>query len=428
MISSALQRRVWYYCNPITGHPEHNAIFPHQFVALCGPPATGKGRPIKIVDSVLSHNDMKKSILDLRIKDKDVSIGQTGAVHLTPQSITFEGLFDFLNGGKGSDPRYAGEDAATNKVDAIRFNQLLPTGTTHDIVYTHTSATMLLEELCVLINKTAEDVVPLLCQTYDAGKLWRYTKTAGKNYIERVCLNILSAVTPDDMSDLMKSGVVRKGLSSRFVFVYAQRPRFRKFDNSAITIEQQGMFNDLVKHVKLLATKTVGVISLTAEAHEYMRVCYESADWERKRNPDRLMEHYYGRRKLHWYKLAAAVHFAETTTDMTIGLASVVAADELLTRTENVMHLAMRGGSGTNKQKDIADDIASLIADGATWTYKKLWLKVASNCNRQEFDETLMFMSVTDQITRNGDLVTIKRGDSVIDTGVIIDLDKRKAS
>jgi len=51
VISSALQRRVWF------GHKEDPLHF-NQYIFLVGPPATGKGRVIKPVNTLLRANKL----------------------------------------------------------------------------------------------------------------------------------------------------------------------------------------------------------------------------------------------------------------------------------------------------------------------------------------------------------------------------------
>ena len=382
-ISSALQRRVWFLSDPISKLPNHNSIFMNQFIILIGPPAAGKGRAIKTMKAVCTHDRNKRVVIDAKTQ-KVVMVTQ--AIFCTPDNITFEALFKFL--------------AQQELVDGLLIDVVNPDSSVKKVTYCHSSATACIEELGVLFTKDTTDVASVLCQLYDAGNLARVTKTQGTDIISNVCVNFLAGTTTDAVKRLMASKVIEEGFATRVIFVFAPKPRFYRF-SSDVRVEQQQAFNEIVEHVHHLATEVKGEVKLSPEAHEFMREYYESgkmSETERV-NHDTKLDGYYGRKRLHWRKLAAIMHFAETRLGMEVGLDSVKQSLDLLRRTEIDMHLAFRD-AGSNSQKEIADMVLSALKNNPLGlSYKKLLLTHFKDGTKQDLDEVMEFLVTTQQVT-----------------------------
>lgn len=386
LVSSALQRRVWLGSDPLTGLPTQNSIFLNQFIILIGPPACGKSRIVKNVKAVCEHEKNKRAVIEQKTQ-KVVML--TKAITCTPDNITFEGLFEFLAKPDRIDPMILTTEINGEKVEAA---------------YAHNSATACLEELGVMFTKNAEDVASVLCQAYDAGNLFRWTKTQGKDEIINVCVNFLAGTTTDAVRRMMANKVVEEGFSTRVIFVYADRPRFYKF-SSPTNAEQQQAFNEVLEHINYLATKLKGECKLSPEALAFMTEYYESRkllETERV-NHDSKLNGYYGRKKLHWIKLSAVHHFAENRDSMIIELPSVMSALAHLNLTEKEMHLSFRD-SGRNEQHEIGNEIVSHLKNNGETPYKKLFLAFFKDVNKQSFDEILTKLEITEEIlkTSNG--------------------------
>ena len=383
LISSAMQRRVWLHSDPLTGLPTQNSIFLNQFVVLIGPPACGKSRIIKNVKALCENEKNKRAILNMKTQQV---VMMTNAITCTPDNITFEGLFEFL--------------AKPDRIDAMLIPTIDKDGNAKEMAYSHNSATACLEELGVMFTKNAEDVASVLCQAYDAGGLFRWTKTQGKDIIVNVCVNFLAGTTTDAIRRMMASKVVEEGFSTRVIFVYADRPRFYRF-SSPTKPEQQQAFNEVLDHVHYLATELKGEAKLSPETIVFMTEYYESRKLlEHERvNHDTKLNGYYGRKKMHWIKLSAIVHFSENKGSMVIELESAKKALEILNKTEREMHLSFRD-SGRNEQHELASEIVSYVKNNGETSYKKLFFNFFKDGSKQSFDETLTFLEITDQLMK----------------------------
>jgi len=357
------------------------------FTILVGPPATGKGRVLKTVKSIVQHETMKR-VLEVKIK------GQPGkppgevlivnAIDCTPDSITFEALFKWLG--------------TPDRINIVMVDQKAPDGSVLSVPIKHTSALCLLEELAVFMTKDTEQVVSTLCQCYDAGNLDRVTKHQGEDHIYNVCVNFIAGTTPDDMIQLMQDRIVGKGFASRVILVFAPGQRKRNFDSSMVSTDSQQHYNELVQYVLNLTTKVNGEVKLTPEAYEFMKSHYEGDKWKECVNTDKTLNTYYGRKIVHWKKLAAVVHFANTYDNMEVTLDDAQIALNLLNRTEQPMHMALKV-VGLNKLCDIAEDVISHMRElGGVANYRKLFLRSFSNGTKKEFDEVLQFLEITGQI------------------------------
>lgn len=388
LISSALQRRVWYgNTDPITGAPTQNSIYLNQFIVLIGPPACGKSRVVKNVKAVCEHEKNKRVVINIKTGQQ---VLVTNAITCTPDNITFEGLFEFL--------------AKPDRIDALALPYYDKDGNKKETPYSHNSATACLEELGVMFTKNAEDVASVLCQAYDAGNLFRWTKTQGKDQIFNVCVNFLAGTTTDAVRRMVANKVVEEGFSTRVIFVFADRPRFYRFSSNN-TIEKQTAFLELVEHVKKLATEVVGEIKLAPDALEFMREHYESRKLlEHERvNFDKKLDGYYGRKKLHWLKLACVMHFSDSDNlnIREVSLETVKKALALLNRTEIQMHLSFRD-SGNNEMHEVAQEVAMYLKTHGETTYKKLFFLFYKDGKKQDFDDVMNWLEITEQVLKCG--------------------------
>jgi energy-coupling factor transporter ATP-binding protein EcfA2 len=384
LVSSALQRRVWYgNTDPVTGAPTQNSIFLNQFIVLIGPPATGKGRIIKNVKAVCEHEKNKRFIINTKTGQQ---VLVTNAITCTPDNITFEGLFEFM--------------AKPDRIDAIALAYIDKDGAKKETPYAHNSATACLEELGVMFTKNAEDVASVLCQAYDAGNLFRWTKTQGKDLIYNVCVNFLAGTTTDAVRRMVANKVVEEGLTTRVIFVYANKPRFYRFTSES-SVEKQNAFLDIVSHINYLATKTIGEVKISPEGLAFMTEYYESRKMSESErvNFDKKLDGYYGRKKLHWIKCACVRHFMDSLESMTVSLETVKDTLAFLNHTELEMHLAFRD-AGRNDQNETAQEVVRFLREHGECTYKKLFFNFFKDGDKQSFDEIMNYLEITEQVSK----------------------------
>lgn len=376
LIGAAIQRRVWFFSNQLTGMPSESSVFCNMYPILVGPPACGKSRIIALVKSAATNPLLKKAI------PNGDSVKLVPSIYCTPDSITFEAFFPFLKEA----------NAGVKKEIEIEGKKV-------NVLITHNSVIALIEELGVLLRKNTEDVVSVLNQCYDARNVSRRTQTWGTEEISNVCVSMLAGTTPDFIRRAMTNQVISEGFSSRVNFIFADKPRFyRGF--RPISKEQQAAMNEIHKHVAILANTVCGEIKLTDEAEKYFDEVYESGKLTgiERINKDSKLDTYYGRKKMHWRKLASIHHFSERTDSMIVELESVKAAERILADSEVNMHLAFRA-AGRNPLYDVATDIVKFIGqhvDGVS--YKKLLLVFTRDATKVELDECMNYLNVTEQV------------------------------
>lgn len=386
LVGAALQRRVWYYPDEDTMLPGSFSLFTNMFTALVGPPSTGKGRVIKQCGAAI------KSPLMMRQ-------GEQGKlrplINSSPDKITCERLIESIaEGGTDFIEYFIEKDGKKEKRTAGQ-----------------SSCDFLIEELEVLFSKNASDMVNVLNQCYDAGDLNYETRHQGKMHVKNVCVNMLCGTTPEAIRSLLTEKVIKTGFTSRVIAVYAPGPRFYKVF-PGITEAQRKDFIELVLHLKHLATKVAGEIKLSPEADAYHKEIYESGRMMKERpNTDPKLDYYYGRKRVHWLKLAAILHFSERYDTNLISLASMQEAYQTLNATEVNMHEAFRS-SGRNELHEVGQAIIRFIREKGEVRYKALWFKFSNEVTKEELDNTLGMLIGTEQ------LVNTNQSTSAVEKGI----------
>lgn len=379
LIASALQRRVFFNPDGDTGMPGSNSLFCNNFVVLVGPPATGKGRVIKQVIAALTHPVMNIPQADGKLKP---------LVYTSPKKVTCEKLIDILSRAVGT-AEWSRPKADGSGEEKVR------TG--------HVSCSFNIEELEVLFASNAADMVSLVQDAYDCGEVSYATRHQSNVCVKNTCVNIIAGTTTDSIRDLFADKVITKGFTSRVIPVYASEPRFRRIF-LGVNEDQRLAFLEIVGHLRKLALSVAGPIKFSPESLERMTKIYESDEKGRSEmfdgriNRDPSLLHYYGRKNIHWQKLAAIIHFSEDASgNMEIPLSCVMQAYKQLSEVEVMMHEAYRSG-GRNELFEHGKNIIAFLEERKEARYKSLWFKFSNDMRQEELNECLTYLMGTDQI------------------------------
>lgn len=315
LVAAALQRRVWLQEDPYQ-------LFPNLYLMLVGPPSTGKSMAVRPVKSVLEHPKMSQTInkngLDMLVP----------RVPTCPDSITLEKLR--LN--------LATSYLRTTTIKDGLFNI--------GKKYYHNSVAIIASEFGVLIKQNDGDFVNVLNDGYDSCSLTNETKTAGDDDIKNVCINILACTTPNFISN---SAMINEGFLSRVILVYEAKPRQLISEIKDPTPDQRRAFDEIIDHIYKLSA-LCGKVTFSQEALNWFDTYYISGEFHGNRvNKELLLDHYYGRKKIHMKKLAMILHFSENFTKFEISKDTLKRALAILEEVEGRMHLGLRMNSGTNK-------------------------------------------------------------------------------
>ena len=385
LISSALQRNVWMFGNKLNDLPSAASLFPNQFTVLIGPPATGKGRVLK--QEIGLMNDGK-----LRVADNSGHLKPL--IHMSPDKVTCEKLIDII------------AECSSSR----EFTVVKPDGPKKR-VNAHSSLTSVIEELEVLFQKNANDMINLLLQLFDCGDLSYQTRHQAKHTIKNVCMSFIAGTTPQALKSLMDMKIVGTGLTSRIIFVYADKPRFQRIF-PGITAEQQTAFDELVAHTKLIASKTVGEVTFSPEANEYYRSIYEALDGEESKmqkgrvNRDMRLDYYYGRKNIHWLKLCMIGHFADQHDNYVIQQPTVEWAYKRLSEVEVNMHRAF-SVTTSNVIQEICPQIVRYLKETGDVPHKRVWFNFPME--RKDFDSCIEYLITTEQVKSNSGILGIVR-------------------
>lgn len=298
---------------------------------LCGPAALGKGQVIQPLNRFLSWNKKKK--MEEIAQDTDSALGELigrkkkrlfepSLIPMGAHATTWQALVDAF-------------------VDAY---EPLVVGKKPDgglIRYHHSSLCFCLEELSSIFKEQTNDLGNFFLVGFDCGDYIYDTRKNTRDQIKNMCLNFIAGTTPKFMSEVLGDGIVSDGLSSRFIFVYAEEPRHYVIWRKELLIEQKIAEKELLIHIREL-TKLFGCVHYTDEAVAYLEDWWVVKKGMPRVNNSPKLETYYGRKNIHIKKMAMAFHFADCTNlTEKITLATVLKAAAFLAELEPNMHKAL---------------------------------------------------------------------------------------
>jgi hypothetical protein len=332
LISSALERRVWYY--------DTNRLFVNLFVILVGRPALGKGL-------VLTTN--AKILKSLKATDKQRAYIKTPG------------------GGKEPANRFAvGADCATFQQILIemaesRMGMMVPDPKNPDKMKpdSHMSLAFILEELSSLFRRHQDEVVKFLLRAYDANEYEYKTKHDAPVILRQLCMNLLAGTQMGFLQEAHQYGIFDQGFSSRVIWVFETDRRFTKFHIEGSDQELKAQAEKvLLEHIEHLS-HLYGKLTYSQEVYEFLEHWYINDNAEKEVTSGPRMEGYYGRKKVHVLKIAAAIHFSYSY-DMEISLEDVKQALAFLNELEPRMSAGLNV-IGRNKLAPYGREIMSMI-------------------------------------------------------------------
>lgn len=297
-IASALQRKVSVRWGVSL------VFYPNLYIILVGKSATGKGTAMR-------------PALDI--------IKQVPAIKLAAQATSLQALISSLKDNNLTDVREDGSMAF------------------------HSSMTVYAEEFTVFLGYKNNELISTLCNWYDCEEDWTYdTIKRQKEKVHGVWVNIIGGTTPDLIRSSLPPDSIGGGLTSRIIFVYAERP-------DCISIfptespEQRMLFEYLVQDLEAISLLS-GEFSWTQGFMDLW------ADWRNEdlKNPpfhDAKFDGYCGRRKVHLMKLSMVMSAATGRNDLVLTRDDLEAAIAAIVEVENKMALTFKGVG----KSDIAD-------------------------------------------------------------------------
>jgi hypothetical protein len=370
LMTSALERRVWYY--------DTNKLFVNLFSILVGRPALGKGLVLTTVARLLK---ILKATEKQRAQVK-------------------------LPGGRKEDAnRFAvGADCATFQQILIEcaearmgMNVPDPKDPTKTKPYTHMSLAFVLEELSSLFRRHQDEVVKFLLRAYDANEYEYKTKHDAPVILRQLCMNLLAGTQMGFLQEAHQYGIFDQGFSSRVIWVFETDRRFTKFhiEGSDVTLKQQAE-SVLTEHIKQLSN-LYGQLTYSQEVYEYLESWYINENSDKEVTSGPRMEGYYGRKKVHVLKVAAAIHFSHSY-DLEITLDEVKEALKFLGELEPRMAAGLNV-IGRNKLAPYGREIMEMISKSKEGLdFRVIIAAMSSNLTKDEVETALEELSILSKV------------------------------
>jgi hypothetical protein len=396
LIAAALQRRCWV-------GPDHQKLFPNQYVILVGEPGLGKGLVINQINNILRYhklenpsnrpqqiNGAKHDAIEDAVGESNYekatirkSIEKPLLIPVAADSTTYEALVTAMA-------------RSTRGISYRAWSDQLQKHVTE--AYLHCSLCFCLEEISSLFRKKSEDTVQFTIKTYDCGDYEKDTKTQDQDVIKRSCLNLIGGTTPTFVAKTFDDHILNDGFSSRVWWILATSNRFNTLNIPELTEEQKQYQKDIIDHVKKL-TQIYGHIGYEPDALEYLTDWWQNVHPKNKPNVSPKLIPYYARKNIHVQKLAMAHHFGEDA-DINenkqplrkISLQSCKSAMAMLDDAEHTMHLAL-SFEGQNPLAIVGKKILRLLKNAGPYSTKDLQAEFWDDCKTTDMNEILDFLA-----------------------------------
>jgi hypothetical protein len=166
--------------------------------------------------------------------------------------------------------------------------------------------TLVASELGSLLNLQDKEMVNLLIELWDGKRSYeKITKMSGNDTVEAPWINLQAGTTPHWIADNMPQAMIGGGLSSRCLFVYAdKKEKYVAYVDEQVTSGDAVMREKLIHDLEQISMMT-GPFSLSPEARAWGSSWYQSF-WEDSvsRMDDQMAEGYAARKQTHMHKVA----------------------------------------------------------------------------------------------------------------------------
>lgn len=191
--------------------------------------------------------------------------------------------------------------------------------------------TLVASELGSLLNLQDKDMVNLLIELWDGKRSYeKITKMSGNDTVEAPWVNLQAGTTPHWIADNMPQAMIGGGLSSRCIFVYAD-----KKEKYVAYVDEQVNSGDDELRVKLIhdleqISMMTGPFSMTANARAWGASWYENFWGDAvSRMDDQMAQGYAARKQTHMHKTAMAIS-ASRSSDRVITAEDLQLANNML--------------------------------------------------------------------------------------------------
>lgn len=179
--------------------------------------------------------------------------------------------------------------------------------------------------------KSGPEMYGFLTNAYDGRKkLDADTHVRQLEFVERPCVNLLGATTPEWVAENMPESVIGGGFASRVIFLYEERKRVSEIFYDHLDQEElERLRSNLVADLAHIATNLNGEFDFAPDAKDFTRKWYKGLGEE----TNYKLSGYFERKPAHIFKVAMLLHLARKDT-LILELEDIVEAMTLLEQVE----------------------------------------------------------------------------------------------
>lgn len=270
-------------------------------------------------------------------------------------------------------------------------------------VLTHSSMTIISREFESFLGQKQENtkMLVLLTDLFDCQELpWKYrTKGSGDNIIPSLFLNLLGATTPDSLASCLPSTAVGGGLTSRIIFVWADR-KHKKVTKPEMTKEERILKESLIQDLYLIA-RIAGTYEFSKEADANWDSWYTNYDEQATNRlcQDPSFNGWYSRKPMYLLKLSILMAASQSDKRI-IEWKHIEKAMKTLAEAEVLMGNVFKAiGKST---VTVETDIVTRIVQSAGWiTEKQLLSMVWRDMDAKKFDNVVSTAMRSGKIKRS---------------------------
>jgi len=341
-IAGALQRRVWI-------DQLHFQWTPNFYIILVGPPG------------VAAKSTSIRSGLSLLEKVPGVFFG--------PSSTTWQALTEAL------------QNAQTGvQVPGLTEPEIM------------SCLTIGVSELGTFLRPDDKEFVDTLVAMWDGQKeIWRrQTKTQGETVIHNPWLNVIGCTTPAWLKDNFPDVLVGGGLTSRMVFVFADKKRqFVAYPAKLVPTSDYRKEEEYLIHDLLQIAQLAGEYKLTTEAEKWGEEWYHQ-HWTNSRANHMASERfsgYYARKQTHLHKLAMVLAAAKRDT-LTVEKEDLEEALTIISDLEADMQHVF-SSIGVSHGSKVSNEVLALVQNHQKIKLQDLWRLCFNNIAHKDFAEAV---------------------------------------
>lgn len=258
-------------------------------------------------------------------------------------------------------------------------------------IFTHSSINVISREFETFLGQKQDNtkMLVLLTDLFDCQELpWKYrTKNAGTNILPSLYLNLLAATTPDSLASCLPSSAVGGGLTSRIIFVWADK-KFKKVTKPKMTDYEVKLKESLIKDLYLIS-RMVGAFDFSPEADKRWDDWYKSYE---ELDPSRICKDpsfngWYSRKPTYILKLSIAMS-AVRSDKMIISWENILQAIEIIEEVERDMGFVFKAIGKSVVTSEV--DMVTQIIKAHGWIREKALLAMVwRDIDAQKFDNVI---------------------------------------